>query len=84
LTHFSTSEYGIVTKLLAVVGVVNVIYMFGMETAFFRFSTKEGADQKRIFNLAQTSVLAVSLPLSILFIVFASPIASSLQIENSP
>jgi len=81
---FSREEYGIVTKLFAVVGVVNVIYMFGMETAFFRFSTKEGADQKRIFNLSQTSVLLISLPLSFLFIVFSSPIASYMEIGNHP
>ena len=81
---FSTSEYGIITKLLAVVGVVNIVYMFGMETAFFRFATKAGADAKKIFNLTQTSVLLISGSLSILFIAFASPIASGLDIPEHP
>lgn len=81
---FSTAEYGIITKLLAIVGVVNIVYMFGMETAFFRFATKAGADVRRIFNLTQTSVLLISGGLSVVFIVFASPIASSLGVAEHP
>jgi O-antigen/teichoic acid export membrane protein len=81
---FSKEQYGDVTKIFAVVGVLNVIYMFGMETAFFRFSTKEGADPKKVFNLAQTCVLLISLPLSFLFIVFSSPIATYLDVGKHP
>jgi O-antigen/teichoic acid export membrane protein len=75
---FSPAEYGIVTKLLAIVAFVNVVYLFGMETAFFRFANREGADKKRIFDLAQTVVLIVSISSSIIFIVFSNPIAASL------
>lgn len=79
---FSQEEYGEITKLYAWVGVINILYMFGMETAFFRFATKPGMDAKRIFNLAQTSVLLISIPLTIIFVVFANPIGTSLQISN--
>jgi O-antigen/teichoic acid export membrane protein len=79
---FSQAEYGDITKLYAWVGVINIVYMFGMETAFFRFATKPNADAKRIFNLAQTSVLVTSIALTLIFIVFANPISSSLQISN--
>jgi O-antigen/teichoic acid export membrane protein len=81
---FSLEEYGVLTKLMAWVAFINVVFTFGMETAFFRFATKVGSDAKRIFNLAQTSVLLVSMPLSILLIMFASPIASSLDVANHP
>lgn len=81
---FSREEYGVVTTLMAVVAVVNIVFMFGMETTFFRFSNKDGADRKKIFNIAQTVVLLISISLSIIFILFASPIASSLQIGNHP
>lgn len=79
---FSREEYGVITQLMAVVAVVNIVFMFGMETTFFRFSNKEGVDRKKIFNIAQTVVLLISIPLSTLFIVFASPIANSLQVNN--
>ncbi|MBY0433202.1 MAG: polysaccharide biosynthesis C-terminal domain-containing protein, partial [Cyclobacteriaceae bacterium] len=72
------------TKLMSIVAFVNVVFMFGMETAFFRFSTKPGADTKRVFNLAQTSVLTISVTLSVLFITFASPIAHALGFGDHP
>ncbi|MEQ1586597.1 MAG: polysaccharide biosynthesis C-terminal domain-containing protein [Cyclobacteriaceae bacterium] len=79
---FSAGEYGEITKLYAFVGVINIVYMFGMETAYFRFATKPGADIKRIFNLAQTSVIIISGGITILLIAFATPITTSLQISN--
>lgn len=84
VSMFSKEEYGVVTQLMAIVAVVNVVFMFGMETSFFRFSTKENADHKKIFNIAQTVVLLISFPLTVLFIVFASPIAALLSISNHP
>jgi O-antigen/teichoic acid export membrane protein len=81
---FSTEEYGVLTKLMAWVAFLNVVFTFGMETAYFRFANKPGYDANRIFNLAQTSVLLIGVPLSILLIVFASPIAMALDVVNHP
>jgi O-antigen/teichoic acid export membrane protein len=81
---FSTEEYGVLTKLMAWVAFLNVVFTFGMETAYFRFANKPGYDANRIFNLAQTSVLLIGVPLSILLIVFASPIATALDVVNHP
>ncbi len=81
---FAPAEYGVYTYLLAYVAFLNVIYTFGMETAFFRFATAPGADTKRVFNLAQTVVVSISFLLSGIFMAFASPIASGLHIGNHP
>jgi len=83
INMFSEAEYGEITKLYAFVGVINVVYMFGMETAYFRFATKPSADAKRIFNLAQTSVVIISGTITFLLIAFATPITTSLRISNS-
>lgn len=72
---FAPEDYGVITKLFAYVAVINIIFMFGMETAYFRFATKPGADEKRVFNLAQTIVVSISILFSIIFIVWANPIA---------
>jgi O-antigen/teichoic acid export membrane protein len=69
---FSTAQYGEITNLMAIVAVINVVYMFGMETAYFRYSNQPGADPKKVFNLAQTVVVMLSLLLSIAFIGFSS------------
>ena len=79
---FSPEEYGILNKILAYVAVFNVIYMFGMETAYFRFATKPDADEKRVFNLAQTAVVAISLFLSCLLILNANGIAGALDVPG--
>jgi O-antigen/teichoic acid export membrane protein len=77
---FVPEEYGIFSKILAYVAVFNVVFTFGMETAYFRFATKEGANEKRIFNLAQTVVVSISLLISVGLILAAKPIAGALDI----
>ncbi len=80
---FAPEQYGVITKLFAFVAVINMVFMFGMETCYFRFATKPDADEKRIFNLAQTVVVSVSLLLSVIFIVLANPIAGELSIPGN-
>jgi O-antigen/teichoic acid export membrane protein len=75
---FAPEEYGLVTSLYAYATFINVLYTFGMETAYFRFATKPGADEKRIFNLAQSTILAISVPISILLILFRDQVADGL------
>ncbi|MFM7855192.1 MAG: lipopolysaccharide biosynthesis protein [Flammeovirgaceae bacterium] len=73
---FTTAQYGEITNLLSVVAVINVVYMFGMETAFFRFSNQTGANPKKIFNLAQTVVVSISVTLSIVLIAFSTTLGN--------
>ena len=81
---FAPEEYGIITKLLAYTAVINTVYMFGMETAYFRFANKPGADQQKIFNLAQSVVVMVSGVLTIALVALAVPIAHALEISTRP
>ncbi len=79
---FRPEEYGVFTYLMSIVAVLNIVYSFGMETAYFRFATKPEADEKRIFNLAQTAVISISAFFSILFILFASSFAELLKVPG--
>lgn len=79
---FPPAEYGIITKVYAYVGVINVIFLFGMETAYFRFASKGGQSEKKIFDLAQTVVLIISSAFSLAFIMSAVPIANTLSIPG--
>jgi O-antigen/teichoic acid export membrane protein len=79
---FRPEEYGVITKLMAYVAVVNTIFMFGMETAYFRFASKSGADEAKIFNITQSVVLLVSGVLSVIFILLNEPIAKSLDVDG--
>lgn len=63
---FTTGEYGIVTELYAYVAFLFVFLGYGMETAFFRFSTKD--DQNRTVFSTITISLLIS---TIAFLCFA-------------
>lgn len=76
------AEYGIITDILALMAFLNVVYAFGMETAYFRFASKPGADEKKIFNLAQTSVMVISVGLSIVLALFAESMAREFGIAT--
>lgn len=79
---FHPEEYGIITKLFSYVAVINILFMFGMETAYFRFATKAGADEKRVFNLTQSVVVFISICLSILLVLLAEPAARFFEIPG--
>jgi O-antigen/teichoic acid export membrane protein len=81
---FQPEDYGVYTTLYAWVGVFNVILSFGMETAYFRFATKPGADERRIFNLTQTVVIGISLLLCTIFVLAANPITNLLGVHIKP
>ena len=75
-THlFIKEEYGIVTQMYASVAFLMVIFIYRMDTAFFRFGTeKEG--REKVYSTAFWSVAVSALILSILIFVFSEPIAT--------
>lgn len=79
---FLPGEYGIVTELFAYAAFFNVIYMYGMETAFFRFATKNKENNNEYFNLCVSSILATSFLISGSLILLAQPIMSVLGYEG--
>jgi O-antigen/teichoic acid export membrane protein len=84
LLRFDPEEFGQYTYLMSLVAFMNIVYSFGMETTFFRFATRPGADQKKIFNAALTVVIAVGVVLSGSIMLFADPIARALGVGNHP
>ncbi len=58
----STSQYGIVATVYSYIAFMNIIYMYGMESAYFKYaSTKEIGNDKEIFTAPFLSVLTTSL-----------------------
>ncbi|HWA35259.1 MAG TPA: polysaccharide biosynthesis C-terminal domain-containing protein [Cyclobacteriaceae bacterium] len=73
---FIPEEYSVVVNVYAWVAFLNIVYAFGMETAYFRFATRDGADEQKVFRITQTFVLAISFTLSFTIALFAAPIAN--------
>ena len=76
---FAPEEYGIVTELYAYVAFFNILYTYGMETAFFRFANKPGVDKNYIYNNVQSLLLVSSLLFSGILIAFSQQIATLLE-----
>jgi O-antigen/teichoic acid export membrane protein len=78
---FAPEDYSVITKIFAYTAVVNTIYLFGMETAYFRFATREGFTERDAYNLTQTIVVAISLPLTIVLVVFSEGASALINLE---
>jgi O-antigen/teichoic acid export membrane protein len=71
------AEYGISTYFYAIASFGGVLYTYGMETAFFRFSQKEGESPEKVFSTTSWSLIASSLGFSLLIFLFSDSLANS-------
>jgi O-antigen/teichoic acid export membrane protein len=79
---FTTSQYGEMSVLYAFIPFMNVIFTYGMETAFFRFANK--ADKKTVYNTTSISLILSTVLLSIGMIALQNPLAVLLKIDKHP
>lgn len=56
---FDTAEYGVVTQFYAYAAFLNILFTYGLETAFFRFTQTENGS-KKVYSTALISVIATS------------------------
>ncbi len=75
---FAEGQFGSISLLYAYVAVFNILYTYGMETAFFRFSTKD--KKANYYHIAASAILITSLVISVAIFLLASPIASYLSL----
>lgn len=71
-------DYGIIGELYAYVTFLNILFLYGMETAFFRFASRD-RDMKETYANSFTAVLCSSILFSGLIIFFAQDILMLLQ-----
>ena len=80
---FVPQQYGIITEMYAYVAFLIILLTYGMETAFFRFSTKEGQDPKTVFSTVLTSLTSSTSLFILMAIAFAQPIADWLMYPDN-
>lgn len=74
------AEFGIISVMFAYIAFLNVIFMYGMETAYFRYASKS-EEKEKIFKSANTLLFISTLFFVTLLILFSSSIA---QLINYP
>ena len=80
---FLTSEYGVITEMYAYVAFLVVILTYGMETAYFRFQSKEGVEHKSVFSTILISLLFSTTAFIFLATFFSIDIATFLNYPDN-
>ena len=70
--------YGVVSEMYAYVALLLVLLIYGMETAFFRFSEME-SNKNRVFGTTVTLLTITSSVFMLLGLLFSQSIANVLQ-----
>src|SRR6267143_203280 len=74
-------QYGIITYVYSIMAFINVIYSYGMESAYFKYSsTLEIGTGKENFTTPFTSLFASSLFFSWAIAALASPVAGAMSL----
>jgi O-antigen/teichoic acid export membrane protein len=76
--------YGVVTNIYAIVALLQVLLIYGMETGFFRFANKKEEDEKTVYSTILLSVGSVALLFIFLSLAFLRPLSSGLGYGAHP
>ncbi len=78
---FLPADYGIVQIIFAYLGILNIVYIYGMDSAYLKFASfLDIGDEKDNFSTPYISVFAVSVVFSLLIILLKNSILSPLSI----
>ncbi len=80
---FLPAEFGVVTEMYAYVTFLIILFTYGMETAYFKFSNG-GDDPKKVYSTSLFSLAASSSLLVMLLIVFSGPLSAWLRYPAHP
>jgi len=76
--------YGVITNMYALTALLLVLLTFGMETTFFRFATKDGAEPGRVFSTALIGVSSAALLFFVAVLLFLTPLSDFLGYGQTP
>lgn len=62
-TYLNTEDLGAFTGIYALIGFLNIVFTYGMETAFFRFSTGKNLDPQKVYSNTQSLLITSTLVL---------------------
>lgn len=88
LTPYLTAKlsgvaYGDMTLIYSAIPFLNVIFTYGLETAYFRYAQKKEHEQD-VYNTATVSLIISTISLTALLIIFRFAFADLIRIEKHP
>lgn len=70
------------TQVYAIIPFLNILFTYGLETAYFRFS--QDHDQPRLYNTLSVSLIASTVFFTALLFLFRGPLARAANLEHHP
>ena len=80
--YLPKEDVGAFTHIFAFIAFFNILFTFGMETAYFRFSTGKGLNPLRVYSNVQSLILTTSLSMGALIYLSATPISEFLDYQG--
>jgi O-antigen/teichoic acid export membrane protein len=74
--EFSTDQFGVITEMYAYVAFLVVFLTYGMETTYFRYSSKKGYDSKNIYSTILPTIIFSSISFILVSSFFSQGIAN--------
>jgi O-antigen/teichoic acid export membrane protein len=79
----SESVYGEMTLVYATIPFLNTVFLYGMETAYFRYVQKD-EHKSQIYSTAFISILSTTILFSFLMVIFHKQLAEIISIKEHP
>jgi len=79
----SEAVYGEQSIIYAAIPFLNVVFTYGMETAYFRYSNKD-IDEDKVFSTASFSLITSTVFLTGLLLLFRQDFATLLSLKDHP
>jgi len=79
---YASADYGDISILFATAAFLNIVFTYGMETSYFRFTQKE--EQQKVFNTTFSMLLITTTVLLVLLISPIQYIADAMQLSAHP
>ncbi len=61
--YLSKEDLGAFTSIYALIGFLNIVFTYGMETTFFRYTTGKNLDPKKVYHTTQSLLITSTLVL---------------------
>ena len=78
---FDTGDYGVVTQLYAYIAFLNLLFVYGLDTAFFRFTHSEKGNPK-VYSSGMMSLMISSVILGLGIVLFRNPLSFIIGVDG--
>ncbi|MBA4407545.1 hypothetical protein C0389_09745 [bacterium] len=80
----NTHDYGIYSNIYAYLAFLNIVFIYGMDSAFMKYSSlNDGKDKKKTFSTAYLFVVVTSIGLALFLLFMQSPLSNVIEISAS-